>query len=244
MILKNCKCCSGGDGEGGHQESVHQLIGVVGHCLNAGQQQQAYRFDIIKQAGQAEDGSWHSSDEPYIEGSTPHTVKAENAAAALHTLLVQSKTSLNYAVTKATGGDLIEAAMTGVYGISLTEDVWKRLGDHWDAVMAELQIPNGLYLHELPVVISQEIAAAKHLLTFGSMAPPETAAPVESEAPTARQKKRGRPARPLTPKERKIKKVHKNRQSREVTARLAKAFTRDGLPDVAEVRRVLRLKGE
>jgi hypothetical protein len=195
----------GGDGKGGHQETVRQLIGIVGHCLNARHDRQDYRVEVIKDMRNDGPDGFTEMDGPYIEGSTPHTITAENAAAAAHTLLVQSRTSLTYAVAKATGGGLFEVGMTNLNGRTLPDDFWQRLSGRWCSVMAELRIPSGLELSGLSDAITTEIEAAKHLLTFGPMTPnvnatsPETTSASSGTKTSGTKRKKNAPPVRLPP---------------------------------------------
>ena len=169
----------GGDGCSGHRQTIHQVIGVVGHCLRPESEVRSYRIDVIKADWTDDDVEVHVTDEPYIEGSKTHEIQAENAAAALLTLIDQSKRSLLDAIASATGGNL-EVVMSEIYGEPLIDNAWQRLSDHWGSVMAKVRIPSGLDLTGLRDVISEEIKAAKHLLTFGSMTPNVNATRPES----------------------------------------------------------------
>lgn len=183
--LKKLQKLYGGDGNSGHRATIHQLIGVVGHCLNPEIGVRNYRMDIIKHSFyDGEDGQYYDTDMPYIDGAVPHEISATNAAAALLALVDQGKRSLLDAIARATGGNL-EVVMAEIYGEPLIDNAWQRLSDNWDDVRVEVAIPTGLDLTDLRDSIRDEIKAAKHLLTFGSMIS-EIAATDETETPQAR----------------------------------------------------------
>lgn len=214
-------------GEDGNLLKISRLLDVVEHCLNVGMSTRIYLFDngvwsVLNAADQSADG---------LEDAGL-VIEAENAAVALCTLLHR----LSQMAISCISSSVSEQTKTMPLGE--LENFFDKISfETWEVFFEHIQEMDLMAFGE---IISEEIRDAKHLLTFGTSPPPGTTIISNAEKTG---KGPGRDPLPLSPKERKIKQVHKKWQSHEVTACLANAYTRDGLPDVKLVELILKRKG-
>jgi len=159
----------GGDGKGGHQEAIRRLAGIVGHCINEGQESRVYRLDVLMiKYHDFADGESTVADELYIPGTETSEILAKNSVEAFILLIDESRRMLNVAIGD---GNIVDMIRTKYEGQALVDNAWQRLGDNWDLVMKRLGVPKGLDLSGLSDTITTEIEAAKHVLTFGPPLP-------------------------------------------------------------------------
>jgi hypothetical protein len=237
--LEKLRQLFGEDGKGGHREAIRQLNSVVGHCLNVDLPQQTYRIEVIMILyHDPVDGPIVPTYELYIPGSKPYEINAANAVDAFICLLGQSMVSLNNAISHGSDGGIVELIVATKEGRPLVDNAWQRLSDHWDAAMKKLALPAGLDVSGFLDVVSEEIRAAKHLLTFGSSPPTTTGVTPETEHSQPRPKRKGAKQKSY-PLEEIILDAHRENQSHELTAEIANVKTPDGRWDTQEVGRVL-----